>query len=172
MKTREKELKALQEIPSTPNTLGQPGLSVDQFNELKALLIQQNEHRVKDESSVNLMNIVESGLGYVAGKAAVSLLGKSTLEEKVDYLIRLLQHSIRERVGASVAHNATAIKNTGSGMPQINQKNLFESNVPKGAVHNGQPVNLKQTGAGKVEPLNDSNSTPPINPLLNNEPWM
>lgn len=172
MKTREKELKALQELPSTPNTLGQQGLSVDQFNELKALLIKLNEDRVKDESSVNLMNIVESGLGYVAGKAAVNLLGKSTLEEKVDFLIRIVQQSIRERAGTSAANAAPAIKNTGLGMPQNNQRKLFESNVTKGSGPNVHTANLKQAGAWNTEPLNNSNSTPPANPILNSELWM
>ena len=43
-----------------------------------------------------MMHIVESGLGYLAGRAAESLIGKSSMEEKVDYLIRMVLHLLNK----------------------------------------------------------------------------
>ncbi|AHM63194.1 hypothetical protein D770_24745 [Flammeovirgaceae bacterium 311] len=168
MKTRDKELKALQELPSTPNTLGQPSLSSDQFSELKALLLQLNEREVKDASSIDTTRIMEAGLGYVAGKAVVGILGKSTLEEKVDNLTKMVMLLINRVNGLITAGSSKdqVIKPIIMGKPK-NTGGLQHVNPQKGTASGIPPYVQKIAGMG-MKPINPPNAAPPTDPFLNN----
>ena len=74
-------------------------LTNGQLTKLHNTLIQIKESKENDAPSLDIMHIVESSLGYLAGRAAESLIGKTSMEEKVDYLIRLVLHLLNKETG-------------------------------------------------------------------------
>jgi hypothetical protein len=70
------------------------------------------------------MHIIESSLGYLAGRAAESLIGKSSMEEKLDYLIRLMLHLLnKENRIVNTGRKAPGTKEGGIPMviPMVNK---------------------------------------------------
>lgn len=167
-KKREEELQAAREGPSPTISLGQPALTSEQFNELKALLLQLNEREVKDASSIDTTRIMEAGLGYVAGKAVVGMFGKSALEEKVDNLTKMVMHLINRMNGSTTGVSS---KDQTTKPIMISKSNISvgqqQINLKKGTASGKPSYNQKVAGMG-VNPNTPPNTAPPTDPFLNN----
>ena len=100
------------------NSTESSGQTNDQLKKLHNTLIQIQESKENEAPSLDMMHIVESGLGYLAGRAAESLIGKSSMEDKVDYLIRLVLNLLhKEKHEINTGIKAPGTKD--GGIPMI-----------------------------------------------------
>lgn len=90
-----------QAVIAAPSSTGGVTFSDAQFQELKSLIQQCLQTEPKSDAALDLTRVVEAGLGTMAGNAIIGLMGKSSLEEKVDYLIRLIVPLVQQK-GATV----------------------------------------------------------------------
>lgn len=108
--------------PATPPVDEAITLSAEQFQELKSLILQVQ--RVETETSLDLTRVLESGLGTLAGNAIIGLMGKTSLEEKVDYLIKLVVSLVRQQNGAVVGMGAASSIAKPTDMVPLNKLGL------------------------------------------------
>lgn len=170
MKSREKELLAMGNAPASTLTSSEwGGLSDAQFEDLKESILRQFKQEKAEESSatssLDLMHVVESGLGYMAGKAVVGLMGKSPLEQKLDYLIQLLQQPLQARAGIGVVSKSMAMKPMGMVSPTTKPAILNTNAASKALKPNVVVPKTTSSGLGMPMPEN-AKSNPPTNPFF------